>query len=56
MSLDAMKRVADAEAEARQTLQDATNEAKQMIADAESSGRAFQEKLPQSWQTLPEWM
>lgn len=42
MSLDAMKKVADAEAAAKQSLQAATAQAKQLIADAEAQGRRLQ--------------
>lgn len=43
MSLDAMKKVVDAEDSARQSLQNATAEAKQIVADAEAKGRAYRE-------------
>ena len=40
MSLDAMKQVAEAEAEAKQALSEASARSKQQIADAEAQGRA----------------
>ena len=42
MSLDAMKKVVDAENSARISMQEASAASKQMIADAENKGRAYQ--------------
>lgn len=44
MSLDAMKRVAEAEAASKQSLKDASAAAKQLIADADAAGRAAHDK------------
>ena len=43
MSLDAMKKVAEAESSAKQAMQEAQAKAKQRIADAESQGKAHYE-------------
>lgn len=49
MSLDAMKKVAEAEASAKQALLDANNRAKQAAADAETAGRAaYDAKMAQA--------
>ncbi len=49
MSLDAMKKVADAEAAARQSLHEATASAKAMIAEAEHAGRnAYEQRMAEA--------
>ncbi len=45
MSLDAMKQVAEAEAQSRQTLQDASLQAKQILSEAEARGKASYEAV-----------
>jgi vacuolar-type H+-ATPase subunit H len=44
MSLDAMKKVAEAEAAAKQSMQEANGTSKQLIADAEAQGRALHQQ------------
>ena len=39
MSLDAIRKIAEAEASAKQALQEATSASRQLIADAETNGR-----------------
>lgn len=41
MSLDAIKKIAEAEASAKQSMQEASASSKQIIADAEAQGRAL---------------
>lgn len=44
MSLDAIKKIAEAEAQAKNDLQEANGAAKQQVSDAEARGRSLQQE------------
>ena len=57
MSLDAMKKVAEAESAAKSAMQEASAASKQLIADAEAKGRAsYEAKMAETAEAVKQMM